>query len=197
MLNQNTHQTSQKLFNSVMLVFLLLVVALVVGYKQNKSGDFVKLDEPLKDILPKITLIVPEEKNKDGNPLEITVGSEFSGEGNYSIGGGETHKFQYTFLNQHAVEGNKYIYAVVSYNWGGSGSFYYLTAIDKTTLKSVSQFFLGDRVKIESVEFKMDPSDIVSVSFKERETGTPMAAPPDKFVEMDFVMLEHQLTDVK
>ena len=113
MLNQNTHQTSRKLFNSVMLVFLLLVVALVVGYKQNKSGDFVKLDEPLKDILPKIMLIAPEEKNKDGNPLEITVGSEFSGEGNYSIGGSETHKFQYTFLNQHAVEGNKYIYAVV------------------------------------------------------------------------------------
>ena len=86
---------------------------------------------------------------------------------------------------------------MVSYNWGGSGSFYYLTAIDKTTLKSVSQFFLGDRVKIESVEFKMDPSDIVSVSFKERETGTPMAAPPDKLVEMDFVMHENQLTDVK
>ena len=76
-----------------------------------RNGDFVKLDEPLKDILPKITLIAPEEKNKDGNPLEVTVGSEFSGEGNYSIGGSETHKFQYTFLNQHAVEGNKYIYA--------------------------------------------------------------------------------------
>ena len=197
MLNQNTHQTSQKLFNSVMLVFLLLVVALIVGCKQNRSDDFVKLEEPLKDVLPKITLIAPEEKDKDGKPLEITVGSEFKGEGEYSIGGGETHKFRYTFLSQYAVEGNKYIYAVVSYNWGGSGNFYYLTAIDKTTLKSVSQFFLGDRVKIESVGFKMDPFDTVSVSYKERETGTPMAAPPDKLVEMDFLMHENQLTDFK
>ncbi len=197
MLNQRTHQISRKPFNTFALVSFLLLVMFVFSCKQNRSDDFVELDEPLKDVLPKITLIAPEEKDKEGKPLEITVGSEFKGDGDYSIGGGETHKFQYTFLNQYAVEGNKYIYAVVSYYWGGSGSFYYLTAIDKTTLKSVSQFLLGDRVKIESVGFKMDPSDTVSVSYKERETGTPMASPPDKLVEMDFVMHENQLTDVK
>ncbi len=198
MFNQRTHQIFQNLFNTFAPISFLLVFAIVVvGCKQNRSDNFVKLGEPLKDVLPKITLIPPDEKDLEGKTLEITVGSEFKGEGDYSIGGGETHKFRYTFLDQHAVEGNKYIYAVVSYNWGGSGSFYYLTAIDKTTLKSVSQFFLGDRVKVESVGFKMDPSAPVSVSFKERGTETPMAAPPDKLVEMDFVMHENQLTDVK
>ncbi len=197
MFNQSSHQISQKPYRTFTFVLFILMVVLVYGCKQNQSGDFIKLEEPLKDVLPKIRLIPPEQKGIDGKPLVITLASEFSGEGEYSIGGGETHKFQYAFLNQYAVEGNKYIYAVVSYNWGGSGSFYYMTAIDKTSLKSVSQFLLGDRVKIESVGFKMDPSDIVSVSFKERGEGTAMAAPPDKLVEMDFKMHENKLVDFK
>lgn len=199
MSNYNTNQTSQfsrKLFNTITLVLFTLAVVFVVGCNQEKSDDFVKLEEPLKDVLPKLTVIVPDEEDIDGKPLEITVGTEFSGEGEYSIGGGETHKLQYTFLNQHAVEGTKYIYAVVSYRMGGSGHFYYLTAIDKTTLKSVSEVQLGDRVEIESVSFKTDPSDTVSVSYKDRKKDTAMAAPPDKLVEMDFKMHENKLVDV-
>ena len=163
------------------------------------NTDFIKLEDSLKGTLPKLTLTVPEE-DIDGKPLDITLESEFSGVAEFPFAGGGTYKIQYTFLNQHAVEGNKHIYAVASYTTGGSGHYYYLTAIDKTTRKSVSEVYLGDRVKVESVSYKTDPSDtisdpsdIISVRYKDRKTTTAMAAPPDKLIQMDFKMHQYLL----
>ena len=163
------------------------------------NTDFIKLEDSLKGTLPKLTLTVPEE-DIDGKPLDITLESEFSGVAEFPFAGGGTYKIQYTFLNQHAVEGNKHIYAVASYTTGGSGHYYYLTAIDKTTRKSVSAVYLGDRVKVESVSYKTDPSDtisdpsdIISVRYKDRKTTTAMAAPPDKLIQMDFKMHQYLL----
>ena len=70
------------------------------------------------------------------------------------------------------MEGNRYVFTVVSYNLGGSGTFYYLTAIDKSTLKSVSEVLLGDRVQISSLEVSKPKSDTVKITYKDRELGT-------------------------
>ncbi|MDE0084397.1 MAG: hypothetical protein OXU23_01695 [Candidatus Poribacteria bacterium] len=179
------------------LVLISLMIVLIYGCIQNRSKDFIKLDAPLRDVLPKITLVVPEEESKDGKPLEITVGSTFSGEGEYTVGAGETHKFTYTFHKKHVLEVNKYIYAVVSYNWGGTGTFYYLTAVDKTTLKGNQQFLLGDRVKIKNLAMTKRPMGFVSLNYMGREPGTSMSEKPDKAIEQHFTIHQGKLMDVK
>ena len=178
--------------------FVLLVLAVVLIFGCNQKGDnetskdSVKLDVPLNEVLPKITLILPEETDSDENPIEITVGSTYSGTGEYGIGGGETAKYQYTLFDQHTVEGNKYIYTVVSYNLGGSGTFYYLTAVDKKTLKSVHQVLLGDRVEIVRVNITVAVTGLVSVVYMNRESGTSMSEKPDKQIEKHFQITENQ-----
>ena len=181
MLYQVSHHIFRILLKPHKLVLILLVVVIIYGCNQNRSKktfkDLVNKDSfaSLEDMLPQIVLIAPEQQDKNGQPLEITVGNTFSGEGEYGIGGGETHGFRWTLFNQHAVGGNRYIFAVASYNWGGSGTFYYLTAVDKTTLKSVSEVLLGDRVKIENVTLIAPGTDTVSVNYMDRESGTAMA----------------------
>ncbi len=196
MLYQVSDQIFRNFLNANKFVLILLAVVLIFGCNQNRGKDFIKLDAPLEEVLPQIVLIAPEQQDKNGQPLEITVGSTFSGEGEYGIGDGETHGFRWTFFNQHAVEGNRYIFAVTSYNWGGSGTFYYLTVVDKTTLKSVSEVLLGDRVKIESVALTAPNTDSVSVNYMDRESGTAMADTPDKAVEKHFKMDQEQLKEM-
>lgn len=187
------HYMSLKILKGVLILFL---VGGIYGCKQNQDKDSVKLDAPLEDILPRITLIAPAKKDSNGEPIEITLANTLSGEGEYSIGQGETHGFRYSVFKQHTVEGSKYIFTVVSYNWGGSGTFYYLTAIDKTTLKSVDEFLLGDRVEIKSVALSHQNSDSVSVSYMDRETETAMAATPDKKMEKHLEMDQGKLKEV-
>lgn len=196
MLYSRVHQFSRNFLKVFTLVLISLMIVLIYGCDQNRGRNFVKLNAPLRDVLPKITLVVPEEKGKDAKPLEITVGSTFSGEGEYTVGAGETHKFTYTFHKKHVLEVNKYIYAVVSYNWGGTGTFYYLTAVDKTTLKGIQTFLLGDRVEIKNVSmFKPYRGDYVTVNYKGRESGTSMSEKPDKSIEQHFLIHQGKLTD--
>ena len=199
MLNQDLYQRFQKF--SIVSVYLLILfaVSLIFGCHQNRSKGFVKLDAPLKEVLPKLTLVVPENEDENGKPIEITVGDAYSGKGKYSIGNGETHEFQYNFYKQHIAEGHRYLFAVVSYNWGGSGTFYYLTAVDKTTLKGDKEYLLGDRVEIKKITIHKRPviSDIVSMTYMVRETGTSMSEKPDKMMEYDFMFHDGKLTTVK
>ncbi|MDE0315254.1 MAG: hypothetical protein OXM61_10160 [Candidatus Poribacteria bacterium] len=198
MLYSSVHQFSRNFLKVFTLVLISLMIVLIYGCIQNRSKDFIKLDAPLRDVLPKITLVVPEEESKDGKPLEITVGSTFSGEGEYTVGAGETHKFTYTFYKKHVVEANKYIFVVVSYNWGGTGTFYYLTAVEKTTFKGAQAFLLGDRVEIKKVYmFKPYRGDYVTVNYKGRESGTSMSEKPDKAIEQHFTIHQGKLMDVK
>jgi len=197
MLYSSVHQFSRHILKTFIFILISCVVVLIYGCNQNRSKDFIKLDAPLRDVLPKITLVVPEEESKDGKPLEITVGSTFGGEGEYTIGAGETHKFTYTFHKKHVIEVNKYIYAVVSYNWGGTGTFYYLTAVDKTTLKGNQQFLLGDRVKIKNLAMTKRPMGFVSLNYMGREPGTSMSEKPDKAIEQHFTIHQGKLMDVK
>ncbi len=197
MLYSSVHQFSRNFLKVFTLVLISLMIVLIYGCIQNRSKDFIKLDAPLRDVLPKITLVVPEEESKDGKPLEITVGSTFSGEGEYTVGAGETHKFTYTFHKKHVVEANKYIFVVVSYNWGGTGTFYYLTAVEKTTFKGAQAFLLGDRVKIKNVaKFKPFGGDAVTINYEGRESGTSMSGKPDKLIEKYFSMERGQLEEL-
>ncbi len=197
MLYSCVHQIARNLLKTFILILISCVIVLIYGCNQNRSKDFIKLDAPLRDVLPKITLVVPEEKGKDGKPLEITVGSTFSGEGEYTVGAGETHKFAYTFHKKHVVEANKNIYAVVSYNWGGTGTFYYLTAVDKTTLRGVQTFLLGDRIKIKNLAMTKRPMGLISINYMGRESGTSMSEKPDKAIEQYFTIHQGKLMDVK
>ena len=177
-------------------LLVLFFTVLICSCNQNTPKDFVKLDAPLEEVLPKITVIVPEEQDKDGKALEIIVGETFKGKAEYLLSDGETHQLDYSVLNQHAVEGNRYIYTVVSYNRGGSGTFYYLTAIDKSTLKSVSEVFLGDRVQISSLDFRFGYKTPVTITYKDRELRTAFTEKPDKDVIKHFSIEQSKLTQV-
>ena len=187
---------TQTIFNAYNVLFVLFFAVMICSCNQNTPKDFVKLDALLEEVLPKITVIVPGEQDKDGKALEITVGETFKGKAEYLLSDGETHELQYALLNQHAVEGNRYIYTVVSYNLGGSGTFYYLTAIDKSTLKSVSEVLLGDRVQISSLELSTPRSDIVKITYKDRELRTAFTDKPDKDVTKHFHIEQSKLTEV-
>ena len=203
MLYQITHQIFRNSLKIHQLLLILLAVVIIFGCNQNrdkettKDSDKTDGDTSLEDVLPKITLIAPGDyQNKDGQPLEIVVGNAYSGKGEYLLEEGETHGFSYTFFKQHAVEGKKFIFTVAAYNWGGSGTFHYLTAVDKTTLKSVSQVLLGDRVKVESIALTAPNTDTVSINYMDKETGTAMASDPDKAIEKHFKMDQGQLEEV-
>ena len=199
MLNQVLHQSIHILSRTYQFLSILIAVSIIYGCNQTKSGDFVKLDAPLDDVLPKITLVVPNNTDINGDSIEITVGNSYKGKADYSIGNGETKEFQYHFYKQHVVESNKYIFAIVSYKWGGSGRFYYLSSIDKTTLKGEMEFLLGDRVEINKLALKKLPvtTDIVSLNYMEREIGTSMSEKPDKIIEQDFTIHQGKLVDIK
>lgn len=136
-----------------------------------------QLDAPLEEVLPRITVIVPEKHGKDGKPLEVIVGEKLKGKAEF-MSEGETHELEYALLNEHVVEGKRYIITVVSYNFGGDGPFYYLTGIDKSTLKSVSELFLGDRVKITSLTSRGTEKDTVDIKYTDREQRKAFAENP-------------------
>ncbi len=158
------------------------------GYFRKTTKDFVKLDAPLENVLPKITVIVPEHQGKDGKALEVIVGETFKGKAEYKSNG-ETHELEYAMLNQHAVEGNKYIITVLSYNFGGTGRFYYLTGIDKTTLKSVYEVFLGDRVRIMSLKLRGTKKDTVDINYMDRKQRRAFSENPNQIKRINLSWL--------
>lgn len=193
MLYSSVHQFYGNFLKAFTPVLVALMFVVIYGCNQKKNKDFVKLDAPLEEVLPKITLIAEVE---DGEPVEFTVGSTFHGKVEHVTDSGNTHKFTYSFSNQHVVEGNKYIFAVAAYNWGGSGTFHYLTAIDKTSLKSVSEVLLGDRVKTEKISLTTPDTDTVSITYMDRESGTAFTETPDKKKEKHFKMDQGPLQEV-
>lgn len=154
------------------LALIPLVFVLISSCNKNRGNDvsqeFVKLDAPLEEVLSKITLLIPSSENENGQRVEMTVGSTYTGKYVPPNPLGESDRIRYDFLKQHAVEGNRYIFVVVAYNTGGSGVFYYITAVDKSTLKSVDEIFLDDQPKIEQVVLTTPRTDTVSVTYIER-----------------------------
>lgn len=188
---------SKKPTTTYRIVLILCAAILIYGCNQNQSSDFVKLDNPLNESLKKITLTVPDEKGKDGKPLEITVGETHSGKTEYSISDDETSELEYTLRSKHAVEGNKYVFTIASYSFGGTGTFFYLTAVDKSTLKSVNEVLLGDRIRINSLKLEKPNTDTVTVNYMDRESGTAFAEEPDKDVTKHFSMNQTKLNQYR
>ena len=57
----------------------------------------------------------------------------------------------YRLLRNHAIAGNKYIFAIISESGGGTGIFYSLHAVDKQTLRTLDSVAIGDRARIEKM----------------------------------------------
>lgn len=197
MFNSRVHQISRNLLKTFILILISCMVVMISGCNQNRSKNFIKLDVPLKDVLSKVILVVPDHENEKGDPLEITVGSKFSGKGEYTLEENQIQEFQYKLHKKHVLEGNMHIYAVVSYNWGGTGTFYYLTAVDKTTLKGDQVFLLGDRVEIKNLVMTKRRIGYVSINYMGRESGTSMSEKPDKTIKQHFTFHQGKLVDVK
>ncbi len=193
MFNSSSDQISQNFLKVLILALGSLMIVLIHGCNKNHEKDFVKLDAPLKEILPQIKLTLWEEG------VEITVGNTYSGIKEYVIESGidkGTIKCRYHLFDQHTVEASRYIFTVVSYNEGGSGTFYYLTAIDKTTLKSVDHVSLDDRITLKSVDLTEHHGDTVSVKYLTRGAGTSAAQEPNVNVEVHFEMDQGKLKAV-
>ena len=166
---------------------LLLIIISILGC--GKSTYLTQLDTQYENILSEVTLIAPDlEANADGDLIEFKVGNNknqydaledkysddnfYYGEGKYYGTSGEMHTFSYFFHYPYAVAGGGFIFVPVGYSWGGSGVFYYLTVIDKTTLISVNTVYLGDRINIVRVDLIESPTDTVSIKYTEREADS-------------------------
>lgn len=156
--------------------YILFLPIILCFLACGKSISFFELNAPVEDVLPQAVLTVP---NEFGYSIEITIGNKKSrhrpyfyyGQSQYTADAESTHTFDYLVYYTYAVETNRYIFVPVAYGWGGSGIFYYLTAIDKMTLKGVTAAYLGDRVKIDRVKVVDRGVDTVSVTYIEREAG--------------------------
>lgn len=95
---------------------------------------------------------------------------------------GSVSKVAITLLPQHAKgdlnnDGKEDAAVILVGTGGGTGTFYYVSAVlnKKDGITAMNSKFLGDRIKINSVQ--IDSGKIV-VSFLERSEGEPMSATP-------------------
>ncbi len=170
----------------VILAVIGIAFALTSGCVRNPDAipkKFVKLDAPLENVLSKITL----------STHDVAVGDTYTGTIIPPDSEGESDRIEYTFLKQYAVEGTRSIFAIVAYNAGGSGVFHYLTAVDKTTLKSTDEIFLDDRPKIVQVLLTDPKIDTVSVTYIKREG---VEYPPKNTIQQHFIVKQGKLQEV-
>ena len=160
--------------------YILFLLTTVYFMSCGKSVNFIKLDAPVRDILPQVVLTAPEVKATEfGHPIQFVIGNEknryqagiYYGQAWYKSGKGEQHSFDYLVHFPDAVQTDRYIFVPVSYSWGGTGIFYYLTAIDKRNLIGMNSAYIGDRVKIVNVTVIDTGTDTVAVDYIERDAG--------------------------
>ncbi len=168
---------NQRIIRTHYILFLLMTVCLL---SCGKSVNFIKLDAPVSVILPQVTLTVPEaEATEQEHPIQFVIGNEknryeagiYYGQIWYKNNEGEPHIFDYLVHFSDAVQTDSYIFVPVGYGWGGTGIFYYLTAIDKRSLTDVGSAYIGDRVKVVNVKVIDTSTDTVSITYIEREAG--------------------------
>lgn len=191
--------------------FLLLLIILSI-LSCRKSMYLIQLDAEYENILSEVTLTAPDlEANADGALIEFKVGKNknqydaledkysddnfYYGEGKYYGTSGEMHTFSYFFHYPYAVAGSGFIFVPVGYSWGGSGVFYYLTAIDKTTLRSVNAVYLGDRINIVRVDLIESLTDTVSIKYTEREADSSYYSSSNTREKRFTVKSKHELVE--
>ncbi len=65
---------NQRIIRTCYILFLLTTVYLL---SCGKSVNFIKLDAPVRDILPQVVLTVPEVKATEfGHPIQFVIGNE-------------------------------------------------------------------------------------------------------------------------
>ena len=167
----------QQVIRTRYILFLLMPVCLL---SCGKSVNFIKLDAPVTTILPDVMLTVPElTATEQGHPIEFVIGNEknqyqsdvFYGQSGYKDTQGELQTFDYLVHFSDVVQTDKYIFVPVGYSWGGTGLFYYLTAIDKLTLVGVNSAYIGDRVKIVNLKVIDTGTDTVAITYIEHYAG--------------------------
>ena len=177
--------------NNVIIVFVVILVILglyffVSGKITNRLSESVKQHNivtkpPVTDkYLVGIEVAVPEEP---GVSFTITSDgfvnkSDFTHTGTYPITPDALDEGMATFVahvdRTSAQEGPRHIYMFTAFNFGGTGNFGYLTAVNRETKKSVFSLSLGDRVKFLGV--KVSPiagseSEEIQVMYVTRADG--------------------------
>ena len=167
----------KELYEHHYILFLLMTVCLL---SCGKGVDFIKLDAPVMSTLQQVTFTVPEVKaTKQGHPIEFVIGNEkkqyhsdvYYGQTWYESSDGEQHTFDYLVHFSDVVQTDRYIFVPVGYSWGGTGLFYYLTAIDKQNLRGMNSTYIGDRVNIVNVKVIDTGTDTVAITYIEREAA--------------------------
>ena len=98
---------------------------------------------------------------------------------------------RYRLLRNHAIAGNKYIFAIISESGGGSGIFYTLHAVDKQTLRTLDKVAIGDRTRIEKMKIIDKSNEILFITFTTRGD----AYDPSQKVEKTFRINESNLLE--
>lgn len=168
---------NQRIIQTCYILFLLTTVYFL---SCGKSANFIKLDAPVRDILPQVVLTVPEVKATEyGHPIQFVIGDGkhryqagiYYGQTWHKSGKEEQQSFDYLVHFPDAVQTDRYIFVPVGYNWGGTGIFYYLTAIDKRNLIGMNSAYIGDRIKIVNVKVIDTGTDTVAINYVERDAG--------------------------
>ena len=185
--------------NKNLIIFLTFILSYQIGYaqqplvQQRSTEDFVELGMPLEEALTKITFMFPSLESGD-------LGGEivFEGEGvTRKKGYIELHKPRvYTLLSKYAVESNQYIFVPLAQSGGGSGVFWALNVVDKKTLRTTDEVRLPDQARIEGMILAVPNSDIVSITYIERDVKRDLMYDPDKAVKRHFRMIEGRLQEL-
>ena len=162
--------------------------------RKESAEGFVKLGMPLEEALTKITFVVIWLSG-DGSDEIVFEGEGVTRQKDY-IELGEHGKSWYRLLSKYAVESNQYIFVPVAEWGGGSGVFYRLHVVDKKTLRTVDRVGLRDRTRIEGITLAVPNSDIVSITYIDREVKGDLIYDPDKAAKRHFRMIEGRLQEV-
>ena len=94
------------------------------------------------------------------------------------------------------TDGDDDAVAVIVYESGGSGTFYYIAAAinHKGVFRGTGGYLMGDRITVQKVEIR---SQMVVVKYSDRRPQEPMSAPPSVETTIQLVLADGQLIPVK
>ena len=112
------------MLNYKTLNLILIAIIMIFGCTHKHDSDFIKLSMSPKEALGKSTILFPPNN-------KIIINNNYNGVTEHPILSGEIIKTRYYTHPEHIAETDKYIFTIIAYNSGGTGTFYYLTVIDK------------------------------------------------------------------
>lgn len=140
----------------------------------------------------------PAENTQEGNTTQETSYKDAT----YMIEGKESKLTDpgVKYFGNEAVgdlngDGKEDIVFLLTYDGGGSGTFYYVTAALKTDngYRGTSAVFIGDRIAPQSTEIK---DGKVIVNYGDRKPNEPMTASPSVGVSKYLKITENELVQI-